>query len=193
MDSRVGARHFIPKFMEHLGVTPLHFILENLFYSYKMVSGTNPPFGSIDIFCASRNCLGLRKATIHNLSAEGMGWILSHRNEWFIHKKYLTTARGCHQISSSHHSSVPYAGWASKLLPWMVVLAPGAQLKELRVQKETYAENRNSKNWNGFWRLLAITDALFRWFVASRKRYVDICQCCFISVRSFIVTEYVYM
>ena len=43
MDSRVGARHFIPKFMEHLGVTPLHFILENLFYSYKMVSGTTPP------------------------------------------------------------------------------------------------------------------------------------------------------
>ena len=43
MDSQVGARHFIPKFMEHLGVTPLHFILENLFYSYKMVSGTTPP------------------------------------------------------------------------------------------------------------------------------------------------------
>ena len=52
MDSRVGARYFIPKFMEHLGVTPLHFILENLFYSYKMVSRTTPlppPFGSIDI------------------------------------------------------------------------------------------------------------------------------------------------
>ena len=43
MDSRVGARYFIPKFMEYLGVTPLHFILENLFYSYKMVSRTTPP------------------------------------------------------------------------------------------------------------------------------------------------------
>ena len=43
MDSRVGARHSIPKSMEHLGVTPLLFILENLFYSYKMVSGTTPP------------------------------------------------------------------------------------------------------------------------------------------------------
>ena len=29
--------------MEHLGVTLLHFILENLFYSYKMVSRTTPP------------------------------------------------------------------------------------------------------------------------------------------------------
>ena len=43
MDSRVGARYFIPKFMEYLGVTPLHFILENIFYSYKMVRRTTPP------------------------------------------------------------------------------------------------------------------------------------------------------